>query len=75
MSNVPSFWREDERALAEAFVRDGYAILPTESREDLDRIRDLMADIAASYLKLPHPEDKGAFLDHIHEKVDRKSVV
>jgi len=70
MSNVPSFWREDERALAATFVRDGYAILPTESREDLDRIRDLMADIAASYLKLPHPEDKGAFLDHIHEKVD-----
>ena len=63
MSNVPNFWRDDERALADAFVRDGYVILPTESREDLDRIRDLMADIAASYLKLPHPEDKGAFLD------------
>ena len=70
MSNVPSFWRDDERALADAFVRDGYVILPTELREDLDRIRDLMADIAASYLKLPHPEDKGAFLDRIHEKVD-----
>ena len=29
-----------------------------------------MADIAASFLKLPRPEDKGAFLDHIHDKVD-----
>ena len=70
MSNAPSFWRDEERALADAFVRDGYVILPTESREDLDRIRDLMADIAASYLKLPNAEDKGAFLDRIHEKVD-----
>jgi len=46
------------------------SFFPPKSRQDLDRIRDLMADIAASYLKLPHPEDKGAFLDHIHEKVD-----
>ena len=73
MSNapaIPSFWRDDERALADAFVRDGYVVIPAESRQDLDRIRDLLADIAASYLKVPRPEDKGAFLDHIHEKVD-----
>ena len=70
MSNAPSFWREEERKLADAFLRDGYVILPSESREDLDRIRDLLAYIAASYLKLPAPEDKGAFLDRIHEKVD-----
>ena len=70
MSNTPSFWRDEERALADAFVRDGYVIIPAESRADLDRIRDLMADIAASFLKLPRPEDKGAFLDHIHDKVD-----
>jgi len=70
MSNAPSFWREDEQRLADAFLRDGYVILPAESRLDLDRIRDLLANIAASYLKLPVPEDKGAFLDHIHEKVD-----
>ena len=70
MNNVPSFWREDERAFADSFVRDGYAIIPAESRADLDRIRDLVADIAASFLKLPRQEDKGAFLDRIHERVD-----
>ena len=73
MSNAataPSFWRDDERALADAFVRDGYVVIPAESRDDLDRLRDLLADIAASYLKIPRPEDKGAFLDRIHEKVD-----
>ena len=37
MSNAPSFWRDDERALADAFVRDGYVIIPAESRADLDR--------------------------------------
>jgi sporadic carbohydrate cluster 2OG-Fe(II) oxygenase len=70
VSNAPSFWRDDERALGDAFVRDGYVILPAESRGDLDRIRDLLADIAASYLKLPVAEDKAAFLNRIHEKVD-----
>lgn len=70
MSNAPSFWREDERKLSDTFVRDGYIIQPAESRADLDRIRDLLADISASYLKLPPAEDKGAFLDRIHEKVD-----
>jgi len=70
MSNAPSFWREEERGLAETFMRDGYVVLPAESRADLDRVRDLLADIAASYLKLPAPHDKGAFLDRIHEKVD-----
>jgi len=70
VSNAPSFWRDDERGLADAFVRDGYVILPAESRGDLDRMRDLLADIAASYLKLPVAEDKAAFLNRIHEKVD-----
>ncbi len=70
MSNAPNFWLDEERSLADAFVRDGYVIIPAESRADLDRIRDLMADVTASFLKLPRPEDKGAFLDHIHDKVD-----
>jgi sporadic carbohydrate cluster 2OG-Fe(II) oxygenase len=70
VSNAPSFWREDERKLGDTFVRDGYVIQPAESRADLDRIRDLLADIAAAYLKLPPAEDKGRFLDRIHEKVD-----
>jgi hypothetical protein len=61
VSNSPSFWREDERKLSDTFVHDGYIIQPAESRADLDRIRDLLADIAASYLKLPPAEDKGAF--------------
>ena len=58
VSNAPSFWRDEERALADAFVRDGYVIIPAESRADLDRIRDLMADIAASFLKLPRPRTR-----------------
>jgi hypothetical protein len=37
VSNVPNFWRAEERALADAFVRDGYVIVPSESRADLDR--------------------------------------
>lgn len=70
MSNVQTFWRDEEQALADTFLRDGYVVLPTESRADLDRLRDLLADVTASYLSLPPAEDKGAFLDRIHEKVD-----
>jgi sporadic carbohydrate cluster 2OG-Fe(II) oxygenase len=74
MSSAPSFWRPQERALSDAFLRDGYLILPAESRADLDRIRDLLADIAASYLKVPRAEDKKSFLDHIHEMVDAQRL-
>lgn len=74
MSNLLTFWRNDERALADTFLRDGYVVIPAESRGDLDRIRDLLADVTASYLKLPRPDHKGAFLDHIHEKVDVQSL-
>lgn len=74
MSNALSFWRADEQAMSESFLRDGYVIQPAESPADLDRIRDLVADITASYLKLPPAEDKGAFLDRIHEKVDVRKL-
>ncbi|SEP48114.1 sporadic carbohydrate cluster 2OG-Fe(II) oxygenase [Rhodospirillales bacterium URHD0017] len=65
-----TFWREDERKLAEAFVRDGYVKQAAESQDDLDRIRDLLADTTADYLELPRATDKGAFLDHIQDKVE-----
>ena len=70
MNNGLGFWQPEELKLAEAFLADGYFVQPAESREDLDRIRDLIADIAASYLGLPAPENKGEFLDRIHEKVE-----
>lgn len=69
MKGPDRFWREDERSFADAFLRDGYVVIPAESRTDLDRMRDLIVQIAASYLKLPVPEDKGAFLDGIHDLV------
>ena len=74
MTQATSFWRPDEQALAETFLRDGYIIQPAEDRSGLDRIRDLIADIAASYLKLPAAEDKGAFLNRIHERVDGEKL-
>lgn len=72
--NEGSFWRDDERALADQFVRDGYIIHPTESEADLDRIRDFVADSAAAFLGKPPANDKGGFLDHIHERVGVKEL-
>ncbi len=70
MSSTQNFWRHEERALADTFMRDGYVVIPAESRADLDRIRDLVAEITAWYLKIPVPEDREDFLDRIHERVD-----
>ena len=64
------FWRPDEGGLAEQFLRHGYVIQDAEDRESLDRIRDLVADLVAGFLELPPPEDKGRFLDTIHERVE-----
>lgn len=74
MISHPAFWRDDERALAERFLRNGYVVMPAESPGDLDRIRDLLADVTASYLKLPRPQDKGTFLDQVHRWVDVKAL-
>ena len=63
------FWRDDETELASQFMRDGYVIQPTECHKSLDRIRDFVADTAASLLKQPPPQDKAHFLNTIHEIV------
>jgi len=69
MSETLSFWRDSESAVAQAFLDKGYLIQPSESRADLDRIRDHIADAAAEWLGERPAEDKGHFLNHVHERV------
>ena len=59
-----------EAARTEAFLKDGYIIGAAEDRSALDRIRGLIAGVAAKTLDLPSPEDPDTFLNRIGERVD-----
>jgi len=60
----------DEVAMNGKFLDDGYLLLPVEDREALDRIRDCVAELAASHLDMPVPGNVQGFLDGLHNYVD-----
>jgi|APSaa5957512535_1039671.scaffolds.fasta_scaffold78406_1 sporadic carbohydrate cluster 2OG-Fe(II) oxygenase len=59
-----------EEALNQTFLSDGYLVVPVENQAGLDRIRDCVAELAASHLKIDLPNDRQAFLDGLHQHVD-----
>lgn len=63
------FLSADERALADAFLKNGIVKIKTEDKAALDRIRAHIVQIAAGWLKVPEPKDHGKFLDEIHQHV------
>ncbi len=63
------FIASDERELMQTFLDKGIVRVPAQDRAALDKIRDFLADTAASWLQLPAPKDKGAFLDETHKHV------
>jgi sporadic carbohydrate cluster 2OG-Fe(II) oxygenase len=65
-----SFLSEQERRVADDFLRDGCIVAPAEDRAALDRIRDFIAAAAAAFLGEPLPTDPHAYLDAIGEHVD-----
>ena len=58
-----------DQRFAEAFLRDGYVVFPAEDTLALGRIRMLLAERGAKYLKLASwakdESEAGEFLDHI----------
>lgn len=61
------FFDAEEQALVDQFLTEGYVILPVEDPVGLDRIRNLVARLAAEQLGRPTPQDAGEFLDNFHE--------
>ena len=51
--------------MADAFVRDGYVIIPAESRPDLDRIRDLFETCVS-------PESSEEWIAKLSSEVPKK---
>lgn len=65
----PSFLPQEDRLLGEAFLRDGFVIVPAESKPGLDRIRSSIAGTAARFLGVDAPGDPDAFLNQIHQRI------
>ncbi len=65
-----SFLLTEESSLIQKFLEKGIVRVPAEDKVALDKIRDFLADTAASWLQLPVQKDKGQFLDNIHNHID-----
>ena len=65
-----AFLPPDEQALMQEFLDRGIVTVPAEDKTALDRIQAFLADTAASWLGLPAPQQKLAFLDAIHTHID-----
>lgn len=63
------FWSEEERALCNRFLDEGYIVAPSEDPSALNRIRSLVVEAASDWLGVPPAEDQTAFLDGVAERV------
>ncbi len=70
MLQIADFALEDDTALSEHFLSDGYVIVPVENRGGLDAIRLLIAEAACEFLQREPDTDMDALLNGIHNHVD-----
>lgn len=66
---LTGFLDGDAAVLTKQFLAAGHVIVPVEDLPGLKRLRNAMAGIAAEQLKVPAPEDAGAFLNGVHRQV------
>jgi sporadic carbohydrate cluster 2OG-Fe(II) oxygenase len=69
-----SFLRDDEAALCQRFLTEGYLIVPVADRAGLEALRSHAMVSAAAHLDIPVSDDVGAFLDNIHNHVDAEQL-
>lgn len=65
------FYTDQEKEIAQRFLKDKYVITPAEDRLALDSIRQTVAHAAARAINHPYPpqEETGHFLNHIHQLI------
>lgn len=68
------FFRPEEKALADAFLRDGYLIRSVEDKPALNRMTSFLADAAANALNVKVAGDPVAFLNGITAHISPKEL-
>lgn len=68
-SDQIDFMSAAEREAADAFLEHGHVIVDAEDMNLLNKLRDRIAELAAAHLQIDVPDDSGAFLNSIHERV------
>lgn len=73
MNDDSTFLTAEETQTTRTFLDQGYVIQSAESPTDLDRIRTLVTDAAAEYLKVG-PENVAGLLDNVHTMVTPQAL-
>jgi sporadic carbohydrate cluster 2OG-Fe(II) oxygenase len=66
---IETFVSAEDEAFAKDFLENGYVIREVADRAALDEMRHQVVSLACEHLKCPEPDDDGAFLESIHERV------
>lgn len=69
-----SFLSPGDQTLGERFLAEGYVAIDAEDRDALERIRRHVSGLAASHIGGEPPEDAGAFLNSVHDRVDAGEI-
>jgi len=69
LSVIESFTTNEEDALSNAFLSQGYVIQDVDNMDALLALRRAVVEIACEHLGLDMPDDEADFLNQIHEKV------
>ena len=69
-----SFLNQNEQAIEEDFLEQGYKIFEVANKEALDRIRLEIVRLAAAFLQEKMPNDHQYFLSTIHSRVSDKQI-
>lgn len=69
MSLAETFYSNEDPALVDEFMSQGYIIRDVEDRAALDKMRHELVVIAARLAEQELPEDDGKFLDNLHSIV------
>lgn len=69
MALIDAFTDARESALAREFLDQGYVIVDVDDKARLDAFRHEIVTFACAHLGCAMPEDDGAFLNSLHERV------
>lgn len=71
---MESFFTNEELALSETFLRNGYAILPVENIDNLNAIKSSVVSLCCDFLQIDKPHDPNNFLENASEFISTDNL-